>query len=112
MKQLDRMTVDELWSLHEVISEVLTERLAAEKLALEKRLTQLRGQPHSTRHQNPVGRRPYPPVHPKFRNPDDPSETWAGRGRQPRWVAEQLSSGKKMEDFKIQPDRTFKEKQP
>ena len=38
-------------------------------------------------------------VPPKYRNPDDPSQTWAGRGRQPRWYAEHLERGKKPEDM-------------
>jgi len=37
----------------------------------------------------------------KYRNPDDPSETWAGRGRQPRWLAAKLKAGSKMEKFLI-----------
>jgi DNA-binding protein H-NS len=75
--EFEQLTIDELWALHEEISEVLAARLAAEK------------------------RRPYPPVRPKFRNPDNPAETWAGRGRQPRWVAEQLRLGRRMEELKI-----------
>jgi len=47
------------------------------------------------------GRRPYPPVPPKYRNPDQPSETWAGRGKQPRWLVAKLGSGKRIDDFKI-----------
>jgi hypothetical protein len=34
--------------------------------------------------------RPYRKVNPKFRNPERPSETWAGRGKQPHWVSELL----------------------
>lgn len=30
------------------------------------------------------------PVPPKYRNPDNPAETWTGRGRQPKWVQEAL----------------------
>ena len=45
------------------------------------------------------GRRPYPPVSPKYRNPDQPSETWAGRGKRPRWLVKQLKSGRRVEDF-------------
>ncbi|MCK1655290.1 H-NS histone family protein [Bradyrhizobium sp. 149] len=43
-----------------------------------------------------IGREPraYPRVLPKYQNPDRPSETWAGRGKQPRWVTAQLKSGK------------------
>lgn len=40
-------------------------------------------------------------VAPKYRNPANPSETWAGRGKPPRWMAAQISAGKKAEDFLI-----------
>ena len=40
-------------------------------------------------------------VPPKYRNPAKPSETWTGRGKHPRWMAEQLKKGKKPEDFLI-----------
>lgn len=37
----------------------------------------------------------------KFRNKDNPSETWTGRGRQPKWLAARLSKGAKLNDFAI-----------
>jgi hypothetical protein len=37
----------------------------------------------------------------KYINPAQPSETWAGRGKQPRWLAAQLKSGKRSDDFRI-----------
>jgi DNA-binding protein H-NS len=40
-------------------------------------------------------------VPPKYRNPANPSETWTGRGKQPRWLAAQVAKGKKVEDFLI-----------
>ncbi len=94
---LRSMSVDELWDLHEEISSVLAKRLAEEKAALENRLRQLK--PAST---NERARRPYPRVFPKFRNPAHPTETWSGRGKQPRWLTAQLRSGKKLDDFLIQ----------
>jgi DNA-binding protein H-NS len=39
---LDAMSIDEMWQLHEEISRVLSIRLTSEKRELEKRLTQLR----------------------------------------------------------------------
>ena len=91
--ELDGMSTDELWSLHVEVSQLLQQRIQAEKQRLEERLKALEA---------PVsGRRPYPPVSPKYRNPDQPSETWAGRGRQPRWLVAQLSSGKRIDDFRI-----------
>ena len=96
------ISVDELWALRSEISSVLASRIAAEKAKLEKRLRQLQSSSISSgrpqRH-----RRPYPQVLPKYRNPAKPVETWAGRGKQPRWVTEQLRSGKNLDDFRIRP---------
>ena len=33
-------------------------------------------------------------VAPKYRNPDDHSQTWTGRGREPRWMAKALKEHK------------------
>lgn len=38
---------------------------------------------------------------PKYRNPDDTSQTWAGRGRQPAWVRNALRKGKTLEQLAI-----------
>jgi DNA-binding protein H-NS len=40
-------------------------------------------------------------VAPKYRNPDNPSETWAGRGLTPRWLRAAIKEGKKLDDFAI-----------
>ncbi len=40
-------------------------------------------------------------VAPKYRNPANTKETWTGRGKQPRWLAELTSKGKKVEEFLI-----------
>ena len=41
------------------------------------------------------------PATPKYANPKDTSETWSGRGRQPRWFADALSNGKTPDDMAI-----------
>ena len=98
--ELELLSNDELWTLHVEVSEALAARLIAEKSVLEERLKLLGGQAHATK-SGTFERRPYPAVLPKFRNPDVPDETWAGRGKQPRWVAQQLRSGRRLEEFKI-----------
>ncbi|MEO7478707.1 MAG: H-NS histone family protein [Lysobacteraceae bacterium] len=40
-------------------------------------------------------------VAPKYRNPDKPSETWAARGKHPRWLAAEIAKGRKLEEFAI-----------
>jgi len=37
----------------------------------------------------------------KYANPADPSQTWTGRGRQPRWMAAALAAGKSLDDLAI-----------
>ena len=40
-----------------------------------------------------------PKTPPKYINPDDPSKTWSGRGRQPVWFKESLEKGKSRADM-------------
>jgi DNA-binding protein H-NS len=96
--EFQSMSAEELWTLRERLDSVLEAKITEDKAQLERRLRLLKA--HVTSNQS---RRPYPAVRPKYRNPERPSETWAGRGRQPRWVTRQLRSGKKLDDFRIQP---------
>jgi DNA-binding protein H-NS len=103
---LDSMSVDEMWQLHEEIGRVLSVRLTSEKRELEKRLEQLRRDKQvptlmSTKDVARAPRRKYPRVYPKYRNPQVPSETWSGRGKTPRWLMAALKAGHKLEDFAI-----------
>jgi len=107
---LDAMSLDELWELHEHLTSVLSTRIVAESRELENRLDQLnRGKgAHASivkLKSNAAARsgqkRRYPTVLPKYQNPAMPSETWSGRGKQPRWLVSALKAGGKIEDFRI-----------
>ena len=91
--KLGEMETDDLWLLHIQVSKLLKQRIQQERRRLEERLRLLRT-PASARRPNPV-------VPPKYRNPDQPLETWAGRGKQPRWLVAQLELGKRIDDFRI-----------
>ena len=95
------MSVDELWSLHELVVSELARKISFEQAELNQKLCEL-GQKTPDINVSSARRRPYPKVLPKYRNPARPSETWAGRGKQPRWLTEELRSGKKLDDFRIQ----------
>ncbi|TMJ54500.1 MAG: H-NS histone family protein [Alphaproteobacteria bacterium] len=111
MKKIDleMMSVDDLWSLHEEVSRILSSRITSEKRELEKRLAVLNrgrrviegGDAVQSYNANGEARRKYPKVFPKYRNPQTPHETWSGRGKQPRWLAAAIKTGRKMEDFVI-----------
>ena len=90
------MSVDELWEIHEEISKLLEAKMLAEKKMLERRLINLHPAKIDLK-----ARCPYPPVVPKFANPDDPSQVWSGRGKRPQWVTEKLASGLTLEDLSI-----------
>jgi DNA-binding protein H-NS len=107
--ELSALSIDELWTLHEQVEAVLSEKIRAEKRELEERLAQIN---HAIANKAKIARassseprrtprRKYPPVLPKYQNPNDPSETWAGRGKQPRWLVAQLKAGRKLGDFLI-----------
>src|SRR3984885_10027238 len=103
---VEAMSTDEMWQFHIEIGQLLSVRLTSEKRELEKRLAQLRreNEMHSASAEQlaaPRERRKYPRVYPKYRNPDEPSETWSGRGKQPRWLAVALKTGHTIEEFAI-----------
>jgi DNA-binding protein H-NS len=105
--ELKSLSVDELWELHEAVATELTEKITAERAKLEQRLQKLSSvEPQGfgaakTARKELRPRRPYPKVPPKYRNPTNREETWAGRGKQPRWLTAQLRSGKNLDDFLI-----------
>jgi DNA-binding protein H-NS len=103
---LEALGFDELWSIHERLTKILSDRIAAEKLKLEKRLSQLNPGDLADPSREPqkldaTPRRKYPKVLPKYCNPKAPTETWSGRGKQPRWLVAALKAGQKLENFKI-----------
>ena len=40
-------------------------------------------------------------VEPRYRNKNNPEQTWTGRGKQPRWLVAEIEKGAKLEDFLI-----------
>ena len=40
-------------------------------------------------------------VAPKYRDPENPSQTWAGRGQAPRWLTAYEAQGRKRDEFLI-----------
>ena len=103
--ELELMSLDDLWLLHEKITTILSARIRAERHELEQRLAVLNrgmdvvGQADA-RLINGKPRRKYPRVLPKFRNPQT-SETWSGRGKRPRWLVAAMRSGRKIDEFRI-----------
>jgi DNA-binding protein H-NS len=94
------MSVEKLVSLRGQVEAILAIKVAEERRSLQSQLGQLE------RYTGGGGSKGFRggkigSVAPKYRNPDNPSETWAGRGLKPRWISAALKGGKKLEDFAI-----------
>ncbi|MGR3805404.1 H-NS histone family protein [Marinibacterium profundimaris] len=83
-----------------VVREKAQARQAAEKAAAEFGFSLsdvLNGGPDGSRRKSDD--KPVSP--PKYRNPDDPTQTWTGRGRKPGWFNDALANGAAPEDMEI-----------
>jgi DNA-binding protein H-NS len=96
---LKSMPVHKLMDLRSQVEAALTHRVSEKRRTLESELAKLvRAGTHLNRGRGvPRGVK----IAPKYRNPENPSETWAGRGLKPRWLAAALKAGKKLEHFAI-----------
>jgi DNA-binding protein H-NS len=95
MKQLnfETFSIDDLWLIHEQVGNLLAEKLTTERNKIEDRLKKLRGDVLERRH--------YSRVAPKYRNPENPYQTWSGRGRTPLWIKRLRSDGKSIDNLRI-----------
>jgi DNA-binding protein H-NS len=91
------MSVDKLSKLRDQIDAALATRVADERSALQAELGKLSRFADGRMRFKGGGDRGA--VSPKYRNPDNPAEIWAGRGLKPRWLAAALKSGKKLDQF-------------
>ena len=95
---LKSMSLDKLLDLRNRVQAALGTRIVQERRMLESELGKL------TRAGGGLSRgrgSPGDKIPPKYRNPYNPSETWAGRGLQPRWLAAALKTGKKLDHFSV-----------
>ena len=78
LNDFESLSIDELCVFREEVVTALAAKIIAERSVLENRLRQLTGQTHVDQIGKAPKRRSYPTVFPKYRNPNQPSETWAG----------------------------------
>lgn len=98
------MSVDALWCLHEELRVVLVAKLAEQRSELDERLRDLEQFSTSSGKTVAVLR---PKSGPVYRNPEQPSQIWSGRGLRPRWLVFQLAAGRALEEFRVEPDTIF-----
>ena len=99
---LKSMSIDRLRGLRDRVEVTLKGKVIDQRRALESELAKL------NRFQNGKGLRKLGsglgargPVAPKYRNPENPAETWAGRGLKPKWLTGAIKGGKSIDAFLI-----------
>jgi DNA-binding protein H-NS len=99
---LKTMSIDKLLKLKDQIEAALASKVTEQRRALESELSKLGRFQGGAGGKVAFGRRgARGSVAPKYRNPENASETWAGRGLKPRWLTAAIKSGKKQDDFLI-----------
>jgi DNA-binding protein H-NS len=99
---LKSMSIDRLVGLRDRVDAALSNKVIDQRRTLESELSKL------TRFQGGAARGKFAArgglrgaVAPKYRNPENPAETWAGRGLRPKWLTVAIKAGKKQDDFLI-----------
>lgn len=106
---LSNLTFNELKQLQQDVSQELTRR---ERTARQDFLSQIRqlARDHgidpsavslSETLNEPSRNKLRAPVKPKYRHPGNPSLTWTGRGKKPRWIEELTTQGTQLESLRI-----------
>ncbi len=99
---LKTMSIEKLVELRDRVEAALSAKVGEERRALQSKLASLTNvQGRAKAAKSLGGRGVRGAVAPKYRNPENPAETWAGRGLKPRWLSAAIKSGKKLEDFAI-----------
>jgi DNA-binding protein H-NS len=99
---LKTMSIEKLVELKGRVEAALSAKITEERRALQTKLASLTNFKGGAKGPKPRGGRGVQgAVAPKYRNPENPAETWAGRGLKPRWLTAAIKSGKKAEDFLI-----------
>jgi|ERR1700730_8288258 len=108
---LENMSDEQLRELQGQVRQVLEARVrsrfdefrrVAREAGYEATFTRIEEEGSRRRRGRPGGREDRrSEIAPKYRNPENPSETWSGRGREPKWLQHQIAAGKSKADFLI-----------
>jgi DNA-binding protein H-NS len=98
---LKTMPIAKLQQLKSQVEAAISAKVTERRRELELELSKLAGFGSRGRATKFAGRGRKGPVAPKYRNSENPAETWAGRGLKPRWLTAAIKGGKKLEDFLI-----------
>jgi DNA-binding protein H-NS len=100
---LDKMSYADLAQLRTQIDRMMVDKQNSERVALRQKLADM-AKEHGLSLEEVLGkgRKGKGSVAPKYRDPKNPTNTWTGRGRMPRWMVAATKGGKSSKnDFLI-----------
>lgn len=107
MQDLAQLTLDELSKMISDAQKALNARKISERKAVISQIHELAASIGVTvtvdgdKSKSRLSGRKGQKVAAKYKNPQNPSETWTGRGVKPRWLKALVDTGKRIEDFLI-----------
>ena len=103
-QRIEKLSYAELLKLEERIKSAIATRKAQDSLATKEQLRAMAERAGFKRDElfgSKRGPKRGYRVAPKYRNPKDASQTWAGRGRKPNWLVDALKKGGKLDSYAV-----------
>lgn len=101
MSNLNDLSVNELQSMIENAEAVLKAKEASHRKEVYAQIRELAASVGATVEISRSDKKQGSKVDPKYRNPDNPDETWTGRGLMPKWMRALIESGRDKSEFLI-----------
>ena len=98
---LDDFSVDELERLKHTVDSTIISKRQSELDELRQKVDDLIDNSLFTLQEVLEAKPARKPVQPKYRNPNDATQVWTGRGRRPHWVEDCLNDGMDLTDILI-----------
>ena len=101
LEQLLNNSAKNLTAFKTTLNLAIAEKAKQEKVELKEKLASIASEAGYSLEELASTKTKKKPNTPLYRNPDDKSQTWTGKGRKPNWLLTALEAGKSLEDFKI-----------
>ncbi len=101
LPDITNLNYDQLGELIQAATKLQANKKQEEKAALLEAFKAQAKEKGMTLEEIISGKTSRKPVAAKYRNPDDASQTWTGRGRKPLWVVNALANGANMSSLEI-----------
>jgi DNA-binding protein H-NS len=95
--KLSAMSTDQLLTLRDDVSRAVSEKISELRTQLQRLAFEVGSSSGAKTRRGRRGAK----IPPKYRDPENTSIVWAGRGAVPRWMRDKIRAGAKREDFLI-----------